>query len=52
MSCTAVGEGLVAGLAWAGGAAEEAEAEEGIVEVEAWSEVGVQLVYKSPLPFM
>jgi hypothetical protein len=32
MSCTAAGEGLVAGLAWAEGAAEETEAEEDIVE--------------------
>jgi hypothetical protein len=32
MSCTAVGEGLVAGLAWAQGAAEEEEAEEAIVD--------------------
>jgi hypothetical protein len=33
MACTAAGEGLVAGFAWAEGAAEEEEeAEEGIVE--------------------
>jgi hypothetical protein len=32
MSCTASGEGLVAGLAWTEGAAAEEEAEEGIVE--------------------
>jgi hypothetical protein len=32
MSCTAAGEGLVAGLAWAEGAAEEDEVEEEAVE--------------------
>jgi hypothetical protein len=46
MSCTAAGEGLVAGLVWTeGAAAEEAEAEEGIVEgVEAGAEVAARAV--------